>query len=343
MKHWILIGLVLLLGTACNKVELGTDVKETFFVRTEGADMPVYVRGNTAAGKYILVIHGGPGGESYSYSLSRAMRMLGDDYGMLFWDQRGQGASQGYYNASEVTIERMRLDLKAVVHAIRERYGDDSGLYLMGHSWGGLLGTAFVQSPDQVLVDGWIEVAGAHDLPLLYQSVYTMLDTFADREIAAEREVAFWQRVDSTLETLPANSPTTDDFLTINQLGGQAEDRIEDVVGDSLNTISLSQAITRSPIDQLALLFSSAETGNLLIDEVVQTNLTPTMSEIQVPTLLLWGNYDFIVPPALASSAILVIGTNDKEVHYFELSGHSPFSNEPDEFHDVVKDWVDCH
>ncbi len=347
MKRLFLFIPALLLLAACNQPEIGTDVRETYFVRTEGADMPVYVRGNTQSNRFLLVVHGGPGGEAYSYTVGRFADQISQEHAILAWDQRGQGASQGHYSEEILTIERMRLDLKAVILATRERYGAEAKIYVMGHSWGGLLGTAFAQSEDQTLMDGWIEVAGAHDLPLLYTSARTMLDTFADQELLLGRDVDFWQEVKDTLAVLPLADPTVDDFLSLNALGHNGTQTYPDIErieeSEEESSVTLMDAVFRNPLDELALITSTAQTGQVLLEEVVQTNLSNTMDQIQVPTLLLWGRYDFVVPPALAEDAFPKIGTNDKEIWYFEQSGHSPMVNEADAFFTVVSDWIGRH
>lgn len=343
MKNLILFLPALFILISCNKPEIGPEVSETYFVRTEGADMPVYVRGNTASNKFILVIHGGPGGEAYTYTLGRFADLLGEDHALLLWDQRGQGASQGHYSSDIIDIERMRLDLKAVALATRERYGEDAKLYFMGHSWGGLLGTAFAQSEDQDLMDGWIEVAGAHDLPLLYSSAFAMLDTIGDRELLAGRETEFWNEVKDSLAVLPQTNATVDQWLSLNSLGHRAEQLLPEIDEPGGNDISISEAFFRNPQDAFALRTSAAHTGSLLIDEVLATDLSPTMDQIQVSTLLLWGRYDFVVPPALGLDAFPRIGTPDKEIWIFERSGHSPMFNQPDEFVQVVEDWIARH
>ena len=55
------------------------------------------------------------------------------------------------------------------------------------------------------------------------------------------------------------------------------------------------------------------------------------------------GEFDFIVPKALGESAIEKIGSADKELIIFENSGHSPMLNQPNDFVDVVKEFIEEH
>ena len=45
-------------------------------------------------------------------------------------------------------------------------------------------------------------------------------------------------------------------------------------------------------------------------------------------SILLWGKYDFVVPPQLGYDAEKLIGTTDKELVMYEFSDHSPMNGE---------------
>ena len=52
----------ILLITSCSKEKYFDG--DHFFVRNEGAEMPVYIKGNIESGVFILFVHGGPGGNA---------------------------------------------------------------------------------------------------------------------------------------------------------------------------------------------------------------------------------------------------------------------------------------
>jgi pimeloyl-ACP methyl ester carboxylesterase len=73
------------------------------------------------------------------------------------------------------------------------------------------------------------------------------------------------------------------------------------------------------------------------LKEVELAAYTNEMHKITIPTLLQWGKYDFVVPPALGYSAYDEIGAVNKYLKIYEHSAHSPMNNEPDLF---VKDII---
>jgi pimeloyl-ACP methyl ester carboxylesterase len=67
------------------------------------------------------------------------------------------------------------------------------------------------------------------------------------------------------------------------------------------------------------------------------------LARIQLPTLLMWGEFDFVCPRGLCDDLNVKIGSSDKTIQYFYHSGHSPMMNEPTLFWDTVLDWVGKH
>ena len=98
-------------------------MEETIYVRNQGADMPVFIRGNGASEVFIIFLHGGPGGNSLKYSTGSYSKTLEDKYAMVYWDQRGQGNSHGHPENSEMSINLMVEDTYALVKSLKLRYG----------------------------------------------------------------------------------------------------------------------------------------------------------------------------------------------------------------------------
>ena len=84
----------------------------------------------------LVVVHGGPGSD---YRALLPLQELSDQYYVVFYDQRGAGLSQRL-DKSQLTIEAYREELRGVI----EHYQSGSPVYLLGHSWGAMLGTSFL-------------------------------------------------------------------------------------------------------------------------------------------------------------------------------------------------------
>ncbi len=97
----------------------------------------------------IIFLHGGPGGD-YRSLLRMADRYdgisLADEYLLVFWDQRGTGLSTRH-DKELLTLSVYTEDL----HALVNRYAPGRQVFLIGHSWGGMYATQYIDThPDRV-------------------------------------------------------------------------------------------------------------------------------------------------------------------------------------------------
>jgi len=60
--------------------------------------MPAYLYGNFDSKTFIVLLHGGPGGNGLEYRSGKYAEMLEEQFAMVYWDQRGQGNSRGNYH-----------------------------------------------------------------------------------------------------------------------------------------------------------------------------------------------------------------------------------------------------
>jgi proline iminopeptidase len=110
-------------------------------IEMNGSRFHLQTFGNPA-NPVIVFLHGGPGGD-YRSLLRLAERRngysLADEYFLVFWDQRGSGLSKRHGRA-ELTIDVYVRDLQALV----DRYSPNRPVYFVGHSWGGMYATRYI-------------------------------------------------------------------------------------------------------------------------------------------------------------------------------------------------------
>ncbi len=94
----------------------------------------------------VVFLHGGPGAD-YRNAIA-AKQLSSNGYFVIFYDQRGSGLSKRHKKNS-YSIQLMIDDLSAVIEHYRT--SPNQKIFLIGHSWGGMLATAFVnQYPNKV-------------------------------------------------------------------------------------------------------------------------------------------------------------------------------------------------
>ena len=93
-----------------------------------------------AGNPVVMVLHGGPGAD---YRSMLPLATLADDgYEVVFWDQRGSGLSQRH-DFDSYTLDVALEDLRQVI----DRYAvAETPLVFIGHSWGAMYATWFINS-----------------------------------------------------------------------------------------------------------------------------------------------------------------------------------------------------
>lgn len=157
----ISLGLILALGclvSSCQKGELDPSQPGHLVPMTvdQDASLPrIEVNGTLLHAEafgnpgdaLLVVIHGGPGSD-YRYLLN-CKEFADEGFRVVFYDQRGSGLSQRHPKDSYNSIDLMVDDLGAVIEHYKT--APDQKVFLLGHSWGAMLATAFINAhPTQI-------------------------------------------------------------------------------------------------------------------------------------------------------------------------------------------------
>lgn len=327
---------------ACTKKN--GETSERFYFRTDGADLAVQVDGNIQSKVFILILHGGPGGGSGNYNTGYYADKLEEKYAMVYMDQRGNGASQGNFNAEDLTLEQNSKDIYALTLFLKQKYGSDISIFLMGHSWGGITSAhALIHTQIQNEIKGWIEVDGAHDFEKSDIEAVKMFLTIGNQEVAAGNNSDFWNPLLTKIAAIDTNNIVFDDQLLLNTNGFEAQQKISEVITDGPSGSSSEFNFFNSPDVSIAVYMNNDAVNGPLNQDSQQNPLTDRLNEITVPCQFLWGKYDFVVPPALGFSAFDLVNTSSKELVIFQHSGHAPMSNEPVLFVQEVSDFIELY
>ncbi|MVB11992.1 alpha/beta hydrolase fold protein [Caprobacter fermentans] len=123
-------------------------MNEKFFIEINGSKQCMFLQSENTENPVLLYIHGGPGAPEIAFA-EKYPTGLEKLFTVCWWEQRGSGIS---YNRKitpkEMTLEQMVSDTIEVTNYLRNRFGKEK-IYIMGHSWGSLLGAITVkQQPE---------------------------------------------------------------------------------------------------------------------------------------------------------------------------------------------------
>ena len=120
------------------------------YVNINGVPQWVLIRGDDLRNPILLFLHGGPGSPLTAVAGKRYSAGLEKHFVVVHWEQRGAGKS--YNRALEGTPlknETLVNDVDAVTLYLLSTYHREK-LYLIGHSWGSLLGViAITEHPER--------------------------------------------------------------------------------------------------------------------------------------------------------------------------------------------------
>jgi proline iminopeptidase len=247
----------------------------------------------------LLVVHGGPGVNSYYL---KPLAALADDRPVIFYDQLGGGKSD---RPTDTTLWRVPRFVSEITR-VREALGLEE-IHLYGHSFGALLAVAYMETKPNGVRS--LILAGAGLIParnrrdrdslvhMMPESVYTVI-------VSHEK--------DRTLD-----APEYKRALRLFQERFHAR-RLP-------WSADLDSAIAQyNPA--IALYFRGEGRG--------PTGRVEHLGEISVPTLFTVGRFDPATPAAAAYYQSLVPGA---ELVVFEQSAHLTMHDEPDHYNAVLR------
>ncbi len=305
---------------SCKKDNTDEQVK-MFSVINKSETMPVWLYGNYNSNYIILAVHGGPGSDVLdfrNYKEGLGFKQIEQSHLVAYWQQRASGQSTGPNDSTYYNINQYVEDCDKVVDQLRARFPNKK-IVLFGHSWGGMLTSSYLKDANRrAKVVAWIDAAGAHNGTTLLQSTIDDINAEADKRILANEKVNYW----TSLKNDIAANPEHANFIAYDMI-------------DSVPEVSIKVSI-------LAFDFTErAESSNqVLFHEFTNTNNTPYLQDITMPSLFLWGKYDCAVSNQLRVEAMANIGSSKKVFKEFTASGHYIMFHEPDIFANSVVDFV---
>jgi pimeloyl-ACP methyl ester carboxylesterase len=299
-------------------------VAEWVRVQVRGTRQWICLRGHDCTKPVLLFLHGGPGLPELAILTGHAWER---DFVVAYWEQRGAGKSYtGAVFDETFTVETFVEDAAAVTAYLRGRFGQDR-IYLVGHSWGTLLGLLLAQRyPERfraLLCMSQIARQGEAE-EISYDWV---LDQARQRGHASR--VAWLER-----QGRPPYPPAAwARYLTI-QREWLAEYRGAMRSGNFyplfIQRILDCRAYTLR--DKACYGLGALRSVKRLWPEVVATDAFAQVPRLRVPYFVFQGVHDQQTPHDLARRYVEHVEAPVKQFFSFKHSAHSPFLEEPERF-----------
>ena len=300
---------ICLLGfaTSCEKenIEAG-QILERYFLSTEGAILPVELRGLEASKTAIIFVHGGPGATGILSRQADGLRALENVFKVLYYDQRGSGISQGNVDETTMTVDQFARDLNVVIDFVAQKEGIEK-IFLMGQSFGGGLSSYYLSQVLDNRIEGFIAVSPGFELAESLKLSREWVLDIIDQAITNNPS----QNLLATKTFYERNSVINvenfvDHLKNVEKLGG-----LKAAKDPQITTIKDYNLIPHEIAVNLLWVVENLTFNGTNIFESL--NLKNELPKVKVPTLLLWGQSDGLVPVQMADVFEANIGTSESD------------------------------
>jgi proline iminopeptidase len=312
-----------------------------FFLVNKEAKMPVVVRGNRTSDVFLIFVHGGPGGTALQKIGLPVFNQLERSYATVFYDQRSSGSSQGNSPDKYLTLEQFEEDLDKVIELIGAKYNHPK-LFLFGHSWGGCLTAGYLtDEAHQQKIKGWIDCDGAHNNPAGDSLSLKFVTDYAKKQIAINQDKDLWSYA---LDWYSKNPNFTSDQLEHYAFLEKANGYIHDPSKKRTPTTFpayTADYLLNSPADATAQLTNYNHVIKKFI--ISDIDITQNMKKITIPSLIIWGEYDGVIPLPMAQKAYNALGTSvsHKSILVIPNAAHYSFYEDPQRCAEGVVEFIE--
>jgi len=300
-----------------------------------GLEQTVIIRGADSTKPVMLFVHGGPGSPEFAF-LKSTNRDIEKDFVMVYWEQRGAGKSY----TKQIPVKSMNVaqfiaDTREVSLYLAHRFKKDK-IYIMGHSWGSLLGILTAYHYPEL----YYAYFGIGQVCSQYKGEKMSFEWVKEQARQQNNTKAIGKLSAMTFPDSLANSTTWGDYLMternyVSQFGGGVAHTMTSmlpIVRMLLNTreYTFSDKMNYMPASMFSL--------NHLWPEVMQKNLFREIDSMRIPVYIFQGRYDNQTPYPLARDFFNQLKAPKKEFYTFENSAHSPMMEEVDKFNAIIRE-----
>ncbi len=281
----------------------------------EGRETWYRVTGDLSTGVPLVLLHGGPGA-AHDY-LDSLTRLASEDRAVVHYDQVGCGLSTHLPEApKEFWTVQLFLD---ELSSLLAHLGIADNYDVLGQSWGGMLGAEhaitrpkglrkLILSNSPASIALWVSEANRlrADLDPVTQERLTRYEALAeyDNPEYLEAVQVFYDR--HVCRVIP-------------------------------NPEEVQRSFRQMGEDPTVYMTMNGPTEFHCIGSLVDWSVVDRVHQIEVPTLLLSGQYDEATPATVQPFADAI---PDVRWHIFENSSHMPFVEEPEAFDEVVLNFL---
>lgn len=272
-----------------------------------GIKQVIEVKTNDIGKPILLFLSGGPG-SSMMNQAERYTSALRQEFTIVQWDQRDAGKTLKLNpSPTPPSVGQMENDTREVIQFLRTTYGKNK-IYLLGSSWGNVLGFHIVKKHPELL----------H----AYFAVNPVVNQLASEQellAALKREFRDHPMASAELATVRIPFVRDEDLFYLRKWLFHKEGK-SFATSDAFKNNFLQWSKVWSPV----------------WNEVMTIDLPTTLSNVEVPVYFLVGANDIQTSARITNDYFSKLQAPKKELILFAHSGHQIHQDEPDRFQQTI-------
>ena len=292
----------------------------------------ISLRGWDKNAPVLLFLAGGPGGTQMA-AVRHELAELEKHFVVVNWDQPGSGKSYYAEKTENITAQTYIQDGHVLTEYLKERFSQRK-IYLVGESWGSALGI--------FLIDKYPESYHA----LIGTGQMVDFEQTERMDYAKAMEIAQSKQDTALIELLKANGEppyygkdvTWKSAVYLNYLSAYMAEN-PGIHNPGYNTLRDIGSSEYGLLDKINFFRGVVNTFNHVYQQLYDIDMRTDYTKLDVPVYFFLGRHDINAPTEMVEEYVQVLNAPNKEIVWFENSGHSPWINEPEKF---VKEVLSC-
>lgn len=307
-------------------------------VKLGGVDQWLILRGHDVNKPVLLFLSGGPGASEAARVL-RFNSELEKHFVVVIWEQRGCGKSYPSINPkSDLTLDQYAADVIELSEMLRVRF-DEQKVYLVGHSWGTIIGVlAAQQRPD--LFHAYVGTAQMVDVQETDQLIYDMVldhsrqsgDTGFVKTLETQGAPPYFGK--SPIQPYARLFGREYQLFEVPNIKDETYRREGDAI----------QLMLKQPeygwLDRVYYLLGLMNTFNAVYPQLQEMDFRMSAARLDLPVYIVLGRHDMNNPSQIPAEYFNLLEAPEKELVFFENSGHGMIWEEATLFHSLMVDTV---
>ncbi len=282
-------------------------------VNIAGMKQYISIKGSDRNAPLILFLHGGPGRSLIPFA-DKFSNRLQQKFVVVQWDQRGVGETLKL-NASPaaLSVSALQADAHELVEYLLNSFHQKK-LYLVGHSFGNVLGFYMADKYPQLLY-AYVAISPVVD------QIKSNRQTLAMLQKQAKKDNNKTELQELAMVPIPIQNP---EQLYYFSKWLFIYNDVDFAKQDDFKATYIEWATTWQPV----------------WNEAIKNNLFKTLKAVKCPTYFFIGRGDNQTFANISAAYFKTLIAPKKQLFWFEQSGHTIFNTEPDKLQEIIMDKI---